>query len=137
MAVEKGRATRPDLKIGICGEQGGDPASVEFCFASGPELRELLALPRAHRPPGRRPGRHQGEEEVDAERPKTNRPSPATAGKGPTSGPDGFPIGAACVWAGVLQYAAVGLFKCAAPGPNGKRDRRQEYPGVSFDRICS
>jgi pyruvate,orthophosphate dikinase len=32
MAVEKGRATRPDLKIGICGEQGGDPASVEFCY---------------------------------------------------------------------------------------------------------
>ena len=25
----------PDLKIGICGEQGGDPASVEFCFKSG------------------------------------------------------------------------------------------------------
>jgi pyruvate,orthophosphate dikinase len=35
MAVEKGRATRPDLKIGICGEQGGDPASVEFCFTNG------------------------------------------------------------------------------------------------------
>ena len=31
-SVERGRATRPDLKIGICGEQGGDPASVEFCF---------------------------------------------------------------------------------------------------------
>ena len=35
MSVEKGRATRPDLKIGICGEQGGDPASVEFCFKTG------------------------------------------------------------------------------------------------------
>ncbi len=35
MAVEKGRATRGDLKIGICGEQGGDPASVEFCFKTG------------------------------------------------------------------------------------------------------
>ncbi len=32
MSVQKGRSTRPDLKIGICGEQGGDPASVEFCF---------------------------------------------------------------------------------------------------------
>jgi pyruvate,orthophosphate dikinase len=30
-AVEKGRATRPTLKIGICGEHGGDPASVRFC----------------------------------------------------------------------------------------------------------
>ncbi|MGQ9505727.1 MAG: pyruvate, phosphate dikinase [Thermogutta sp.] len=34
-AVEKGRATRPDLKIGICGEQGGDPESVEFCYRVG------------------------------------------------------------------------------------------------------
>jgi pyruvate,orthophosphate dikinase len=35
MSVKKGRATRPDLKVGICGEQGGDPASVEFCFKNG------------------------------------------------------------------------------------------------------
>ena len=35
MAVQKGRSTKPDLKVGICGEQGGDPASVEFCFKSG------------------------------------------------------------------------------------------------------
>jgi len=35
MAVTKGRATRSDLKVGICGEQGGDPASVEFCFKTG------------------------------------------------------------------------------------------------------
>ena len=35
MAVQKGRATRPDLKIGICGEQGGDPDSVEFCYRVG------------------------------------------------------------------------------------------------------
>jgi len=35
MAVEKGRKARGDLKIGICGEQGGDPASVEFCFKTG------------------------------------------------------------------------------------------------------
>jgi pyruvate, orthophosphate dikinase len=35
MAVQKGRKTRKDLKIGICGEQGGDPASVEFCFKTG------------------------------------------------------------------------------------------------------
>jgi pyruvate,orthophosphate dikinase len=35
MSVEKGRATRKDLKVGICGEQGGDPASVEFCFKTG------------------------------------------------------------------------------------------------------
>ncbi|MGQ9605258.1 MAG: pyruvate, phosphate dikinase [Thermogutta sp.] len=35
MAVSKGRAVRPDLKVGICGEQGGDPDSVEFCFRTG------------------------------------------------------------------------------------------------------
>jgi len=35
MAVQKGRGTRGDLKIGICGEQGGDPASVNFCFETG------------------------------------------------------------------------------------------------------
>jgi pyruvate,orthophosphate dikinase len=34
-SVERGRKARPDLKIGICGEQGGDPASVEFCFKNG------------------------------------------------------------------------------------------------------
>jgi pyruvate,orthophosphate dikinase len=35
MAVEKGRATRPDIKLGICGEHGGDPASVQFCHEVG------------------------------------------------------------------------------------------------------
>jgi pyruvate,orthophosphate dikinase len=35
MGVEKGRAARPDLKIGICGEHGGDPASIEFCHQVG------------------------------------------------------------------------------------------------------
>ncbi|GAB6095037.1 pyruvate, phosphate dikinase [Desulfatiferula olefinivorans] len=34
-AVTKGRESRADLKIGICGEQGGDPASVRFCFECG------------------------------------------------------------------------------------------------------
>jgi len=31
MAAERGRKTRPDLKLGICGEHGGDPASIAFC----------------------------------------------------------------------------------------------------------
>ena len=35
MAVEKGRKTRPDIKLGICGEHGGDPSSVEFCHTIG------------------------------------------------------------------------------------------------------
>ena len=35
IGIERGRATRPDLKVGICGEHGGDPASVAFCHAAG------------------------------------------------------------------------------------------------------
>ena len=35
MAVEKGRATRPNIKLGICGEHGGEPSSVEFCHNLG------------------------------------------------------------------------------------------------------
>jgi pyruvate,orthophosphate dikinase len=35
MAVEKGRKTKKNLKMGICGEHGGDPASVEFCYNVG------------------------------------------------------------------------------------------------------
>jgi pyruvate,orthophosphate dikinase len=35
MAVEDGRRTRPDLKIGICGEHGGDPVSIRFCHEIG------------------------------------------------------------------------------------------------------
>jgi len=35
IAVERGRRTRPDLEVGICGEHGGDPSSVEFCHEAG------------------------------------------------------------------------------------------------------
>jgi pyruvate,orthophosphate dikinase len=35
MSVQKGRKVRKNLKVGICGEQGGDPASVDFCYKSG------------------------------------------------------------------------------------------------------
>ncbi len=35
MGIEKGRSTRPDLKVGICGEHGGEPSSVEFCHRVG------------------------------------------------------------------------------------------------------
>jgi pyruvate,orthophosphate dikinase len=35
LGVERGRATRPDLHVGICGEHGGDPASIEFCHQVG------------------------------------------------------------------------------------------------------
>ena len=35
MAIEKGRSTRPDIKLGICGEHGGDPMSIMFCHKIG------------------------------------------------------------------------------------------------------
>jgi pyruvate,orthophosphate dikinase len=35
IAAERGRATRPDIKLGICGEHGGDPASIAFCESVG------------------------------------------------------------------------------------------------------
>jgi pyruvate,orthophosphate dikinase len=35
MAVEQGQSARPDIKLGICGEHGGDPKSVEFCHQIG------------------------------------------------------------------------------------------------------
>src|SRR5258708_12040658 len=35
MAVERGRATSPDLEVGICGEHGGEPSSLQFCYPVG------------------------------------------------------------------------------------------------------
>ena len=35
MAIKLGRKTKPDLEIGICGEHGGEPSSVEFCYRVG------------------------------------------------------------------------------------------------------
>jgi len=35
IAVKKGRSTKPDLKIGICGEHGGEPSSIDFCHRTG------------------------------------------------------------------------------------------------------
>ncbi|MFN5800515.1 MAG: putative PEP-binding protein, partial [Planctomyces sp.] len=43
-SVQDGRATRPDLKIGICGEHGGDPKSVYFCHEIG--LNYVSCSPR-------------------------------------------------------------------------------------------
>ena len=35
IAIEKGKSSRPDIKLGICGEHGGDPSSIEFCHNAG------------------------------------------------------------------------------------------------------
>jgi phosphoenolpyruvate synthase/pyruvate phosphate dikinase len=56
IAVSRGRATRPGLKLGICGEHGGDPSSSPFLREGRTRLRELLPLPGAGRAAGRRAG---------------------------------------------------------------------------------
>ncbi len=61
MAAKLGRATRPDIKLGICGEHGGDPSSVEFCHRAGlsyvscsPFRVPIARLPRRRRHSKRR-----------------------------------------------------------------------------------
>ena len=60
IAVRRGRETRPDLRLGICGEHGGDPESILLLRAGRARLRQLLALPGADRARRRRPGGDRG-----------------------------------------------------------------------------
>ena len=66
IAVERARTVKPDLKLGICGEHGGDPQSVAFCHGSGsttsPARRTASRSPAW--PPRRRRSRRQGVETV-------------------------------------------------------------------------
>ena len=57
IAVDKGRATRPNLELGICGEHGGDPDVDPQVREDRARLRVLLAVPRPGGPPRGRPGR--------------------------------------------------------------------------------
>ena len=56
MAVEKGRATRPELVCGICGEHGGEPSSVKFCHKVVAVLFVVSGIVRSSRVFGRRLG---------------------------------------------------------------------------------
>ena len=60
MAVAKGRETRPDLKVGICGEHGGDPGSIHFCHHIGHHVRVVLRPARAGGAAGGGPGQAAG-----------------------------------------------------------------------------
>ena len=64
IAVERGRGVKPDLKLGICGEHGGEPRSVAFCHAVG--LDYVSCSPTASRsrawPPRRRRSRGRSHE---------------------------------------------------------------------------
>ncbi len=55
-AAVAARATKPDIKLGVCGEHGGDPASIDLLLALRTRLRVVFALPGADRPARRRPG---------------------------------------------------------------------------------
>ena len=48
IAVERGRSSRSDIKLGICGEHGGDPASVRFCNRAWIRLCFLFTLSCSH-----------------------------------------------------------------------------------------
>ena len=61
MACKLGRGVNPDLHLGICGEHGGDPVLRGVLPPHRSGLCVLLSLPCAHRPSGRRSGRHQGD----------------------------------------------------------------------------
>jgi len=61
IGVERGRSTKPDIKLGICGEHGGEPRSVEFLPPPRPRLRQLLPVPRPARQARGRAGRPEGE----------------------------------------------------------------------------
>ena len=56
-ASSAGARSGPKLKVGICGEHGGDPASVAFCHEAEARLCVVLAVPRADRAACRRSGR--------------------------------------------------------------------------------
>jgi pyruvate,orthophosphate dikinase len=58
IAVDKGRQTRPNIKLGICGEHGGDPDSVKFCHRLGLAYVSCSPVPCADRAPRGSAGRH-------------------------------------------------------------------------------
>ena len=57
MGVERGRATNPELKLGVCGEHGGDPESIALFYDAGLDYVSCSPFRVPDRPPGRRPGR--------------------------------------------------------------------------------
>ena len=56
IAIEKGRKTRPDIKLGICGEHGGEPSVGGVLPPHRSDLRKLQSVPRPRGASGRGPG---------------------------------------------------------------------------------
>ena len=73
IAQEKGRATNPDLKLGICGEHGGDPASIAFCESVGLDYVSCspYRVPIARLAAAQAAIREQGEKTVELKKKKT------------------------------------------------------------------
>jgi pyruvate,orthophosphate dikinase len=71
LAAQKGRRARPKLKLGLCGEHGGDPKSVRFCVRVGSTVScSPFRVPIARSPLPRR--RSQETDEVDRRRSEPN-----------------------------------------------------------------
>ncbi len=73
MAIKLGRKTRKDLEIGICGEHGGEPASVEYCYRAGMNYVSPARPTGSRSPPGRGPSGNLGRRQ---NRNHANRVSP-------------------------------------------------------------
>ena len=58
LASQRGKKARPKLKLGVCGEHGGDPRKHPLLQKGGPRLRVVLAVSSPHRPPRRSTGQH-------------------------------------------------------------------------------
>jgi len=88
-AIERGRKTREKLKLGICGEHGGDPASVQFFFEAGLDyvscspFRVAVARLRRRRPRSRRRADEAGEHELGE---REGRASPSRGRAAPRRG---------------------------------------------------
>ena len=89
LAMREGRATRPDIKLGICGEHGGEPSSVEFCHQLGLDyvscspyrvpIARLAAAQAELNAEGERPSAKLKTKAVKAAQPRTRRVSAAAS----------------------------------------------------------
>ncbi len=80
MGFEKGRSIRPDLKVGICGEHGGDPSSIEFCHTVGLNYVSCspYRVPIARLAAAQAALKHGGHSEIEPKKKKVKQQSSAT-----------------------------------------------------------